>query len=1751
MPSPVESYVPFMPNVLKVFLENGQTKSFKYDNKTTVKDVVMSLQEKLNLSCVHRFSLDVVMSLQEKLNLSCVHHFSLVLQNMKNNSGTAAKMTLLQHHETLAEIAARQGARYFRCLFRVTFVPKDAYDLLKEDPIAFEYFYLQCCNDVIHERFASEMKYDTALRLAALQIQQHAIANNMAPKISIKAVIRDCGLDRFVSRSLLESMKGKELKRMLTQYLKMNQSLAAPGQKQLTALQAKLHYMKIVSRLKTFGSRVFMVTLLDKRTEAMLLVGPQSGISIVTNIKSYSLTQLADFEDLDEVRVTRDGEGMQRVDLRLKAPRVEGEGEKGEGQGEKEGEGKRRKGEGKGMVSLGLLAEDAHNLVCLLAGYFAIFVDPERLLVERTMGKNTSDPDVPTYESVHRVQAAAWSYPEDLVSEVVVVGEGDGEGVSDNQRLADLGQDPPDYQENEQYLSRVKQDLGIQASQSAAEAGTVMTSVPAPNTDEVTIPVTDDVITRVNGAGGSTTPFEEAVTSFGTFSSDNNTPSSTGSNSSFSLPMTPLPPSSPTSLHSIVDLRQTIMAANGHALAPTPDLAANRPDRLRLDTHDPHCHHHDDDDDDDVTMMEGSSVGGEGVRVNGEVGDVESEDAESVEGGGGGGGVGGGTAGGSPSKGRDGSGVQRASSVESGMHSFGLHSPDMVPAADVDFHSLGEGHPATPYLYSSIYSPDVNMIPRQRPDSVPWARLSSGGGQYHRLHLPVQSPPPSFANSNEPSPSPSDLSGQATSGVSADLSNGFPVSAVVSDRPGLMRSASSGHCPQVFDSDIEALIAQYYVPPPPSSSSDDDVNPPQVLSQSFSGVISGRSQPASVLDPASSDDISSLIIPPPPSSSSSSAHTDDQSWQNEAKGKRQFRHKRSSSVDIGALRLAQQQLAEVNMKRSLDSQDLGGRRAERDAVPPATTPPFDLQGLSSLYNGSHQGPEAESPASVSVKLHNLLKSLPVFRATELASEDEQSLCRTGSLRIPRSASLDLLSSASPSAARQKSDNGDGAPGGPPGTVSGRTLLTGSVSLGRVGGRKILMSQQRQGSTVSATDTGITPDKDNSSAPAANTGSALSGPENPHRPATPSDSLASLKAKLRDYRDHLLRRASLSSRKHSSDTDLAGKDKNSLKRSSSFSRLLSRLSGRRGSGSSDPGAVMDGESLAGEKGGQASSSSTGDLHALGWSLSPGGEEGRRPGTPVVRETLHVTRSSLRPVTTSDVVKLYMHVPYVYPLHKKSKKNGPLKALSSVFASEEEASENGFDDDDDDDYSGTPPSRTPPSPPQPSQLSKVKKNRQQYGSKDDLFVEDHQKKKQSKVPANPYATIKMWRPITMSSSVSHDDDAYRNFTNFDVLVADAKLPATGDLRNDNFHWTQTTSRPERVPGSAAAADSLADSASDRVHPQLSHGSGLQNVRNGKWDKLESFKSELDYRKQREHSGASSDVARKVKRAESLSLPSSAVTIPLTSRMLNVKEQRDQEMTLVPPPRRSRQVSRSSTISVAPSVNGVTADLPVDYPRDSSSSSGSRASRSLSRDGQDAQQRSPDRKGRSVMDSSHDVVSADVSESVRSVLSKTYGPEGFERAGQDVEVMLGHLRTTLETLKTSQAMNNSSGSQFQTVRQELQLQTKQFVLDARGMVAGATGSRQTVSPLLHCAMHTLSRMILHSQALMVRMRSVHQAQHVGFEVLKVTASFKSTVAAGTAALGRATTDPHMKYLMRQATHLAGLLTTLVKTLKNLEQA
>ncbi|CAL8369542.1 unnamed protein product, partial [Arctogadus glacialis] len=224
----------FMPNVLKVYLENGQTKSFKFDHNTSIKDVISTLQE--------------------KLSIKSIEHFSLMLE--LRAEGSASKLMLLHEQEMLAQVTQRPGAHKMKCFFRISFVPKDPLELLRRDGVAFEYLYVQSCNDVVLERFGSELKYDTALRLAALQMYILTISTKQSQKVSLKYIEKEWGLALFLPPAVLSSMKEKNIKKALTHVLKTNQNLVPPGKK-LTALQAKVHYLKYLSDLRLYGGRVF------------------------------------------------------------------------------------------------------------------------------------------------------------------------------------------------------------------------------------------------------------------------------------------------------------------------------------------------------------------------------------------------------------------------------------------------------------------------------------------------------------------------------------------------------------------------------------------------------------------------------------------------------------------------------------------------------------------------------------------------------------------------------------------------------------------------------------------------------------------------------------------------------------------------------------------------------------------------------------------------------------------------------------------------------------------------------------------------------------------------------------------------------------------------------------------------------------------------------------------------------------------------------------------------------------------------------------------------------------------------------------------------------------------------------------------------------------------------------------------------------------------------------------------------------
>ncbi|NWW69137.1 FRPD1 protein, partial [Ifrita kowaldi] len=317
----------FMPNVLKVYLENGQTKAFRFERSTTVKDIVLTLQE--------------------KLSIRSIAHFALVLEEQYS----LAKIHLLHEEELIAQVVQKRDSHDYRCLFRVCFVPKDPLDLLQEDPVAFEYLYLQSCSDVLQERFAVEMKCSVALRLAALHIQERIYACAQPQKVSLKYIERDWGIENFISPTLLRNMRGKDIKKAISYHLKRNQMLLDPRQKHtLTAAQVRLSYLQILGELKMYSGKIFNATLMqqDRESYVALLVGAKHGVSQIINSKLNIITSLAEFPSISRVELSEESERVSTVKIYLQDLKV---------------------------LTLLLESNSAKDLVCLIIGYYRLFVD--------------------------------------------------------------------------------------------------------------------------------------------------------------------------------------------------------------------------------------------------------------------------------------------------------------------------------------------------------------------------------------------------------------------------------------------------------------------------------------------------------------------------------------------------------------------------------------------------------------------------------------------------------------------------------------------------------------------------------------------------------------------------------------------------------------------------------------------------------------------------------------------------------------------------------------------------------------------------------------------------------------------------------------------------------------------------------------------------------------------------------------------------------------------------------------------------------------------------------------------------------------------------------------------------------------------------------------------------------------------------------------------------------------------------------
>ncbi|XP_074056646.1 FERM and PDZ domain-containing protein 1 [Macrotis lagotis] len=391
-----------MPNVLKVYLENGQTKAFKFEKNTTVKDIILTVKEKLSIRSIDHFAL----ALEEQYNISKLH--------------------LLHEDEFIEQVVQRKESHDYRCLFRLCFVPKDPLDLLKEDPVAFEYLYLQSCSDVLQERFAIEMKCSSALRLAALHIQERIYACAQPQKISLKYIEKDWGIENFISPTLLRNMRGKDIKKAISFHMKRNQSLLEPRQKQLiSAAQLRLNYLQILGELKTYGGKIFNATLMlqDRESYIALLVGAKYGISQIINSKLNIMSTLAEFSNISQVELMEESEKVSMVKIYLQDVK---------------------------LLTLLLESNSAKDLACLIAGYYRLFVDSSASIF--LWGRN---------KQVHRISAEE-GYESRACSDSEESSEVDSslEFLSDR-HLVKFNHITPLCEEEEQEMPREQRDESI------------------------------------------------------------------------------------------------------------------------------------------------------------------------------------------------------------------------------------------------------------------------------------------------------------------------------------------------------------------------------------------------------------------------------------------------------------------------------------------------------------------------------------------------------------------------------------------------------------------------------------------------------------------------------------------------------------------------------------------------------------------------------------------------------------------------------------------------------------------------------------------------------------------------------------------------------------------------------------------------------------------------------------------------------------------------------------------------------------------------------------------------------------------------------------------------------------------------------------------------------------------------------------------------------------------------------------------
>ncbi|XP_034053590.1 protein tyrosine kinase 2 beta, b isoform X6 [Gymnodraco acuticeps] len=239
--------------------------------------------------------------------------YGLLLKHLKSD-----ELHWLHPDLTVGEVEQRYESNHieaeWRYDLRIRYVPVNFLEKFKDDRSTLVFFYQQVRSDYM-QYHASKVSDGMALQLGCLEIRRFykdMNAKGLEKKSNFELLEKEVGLDLFFPPQLINSMKSKQLRKLIQQTFQQYATLKEDD--------CMIKFFETLKEFATYDEEVFPCELVQGWSLAVELVIGGRGIRQRTQ-KDSAPSFLADFKQIKKIQCLSQGDGKALLDLFIEGAR--------------------------------------------------------------------------------------------------------------------------------------------------------------------------------------------------------------------------------------------------------------------------------------------------------------------------------------------------------------------------------------------------------------------------------------------------------------------------------------------------------------------------------------------------------------------------------------------------------------------------------------------------------------------------------------------------------------------------------------------------------------------------------------------------------------------------------------------------------------------------------------------------------------------------------------------------------------------------------------------------------------------------------------------------------------------------------------------------------------------------------------------------------------------------------------------------------------------------------------------------------------------------------------------------------------------------------------------------------------------------------------------------------------------------------------------------------------------------------------